>query len=327
VATGPTFPAEEWERIRRREVAALAHVLDEPGAVADRAMIEAVYRGHPYGHPSDGRARDLKSLRRADADRFHKKWFAPSSAMLVVVGRVEPERTAALARARLGRWRARGGEPPALPAAGPVPRSVLVVDKPDLTQVQVRLARPALARFTPDYFPAVVANTVFGGGFTSRLMEAVRVNRGLSYGVRSRFAMSRGTGIFYVSSFTKVETVAELVEVVLGEAQQFCEEGPRDEELERAKSYLAGLFPLSMETHEQVAEKLADSRLYGIPLEHVTGYRERVRAVEAQACRDVARRCFPRDDGVLVAVGPAKRIGRVLERFGPVTVVQPSAVI
>ncbi|HET9599173.1 MAG TPA: pitrilysin family protein, partial [Anaeromyxobacteraceae bacterium] len=90
VATGPTFPRAEWERIRRREVAGLVHVLDEPGAVADRAMVEAAYPGHPYGHPTDGRARDLTRLRRADAVAFHRRWFSPAAMRLVIVGAVDP---------------------------------------------------------------------------------------------------------------------------------------------------------------------------------------------------------------------------------------------
>ncbi|HEX9290704.1 MAG TPA: pitrilysin family protein [Anaeromyxobacteraceae bacterium] len=321
VATGPTFPAAEWRRIRRREVAGLAHVLDEPGAVADRAMIDAVYRGHPYGHPTDGRARHIEALHRADAVAFHRRWFAPASTTLVIVGAVDPEEALAQARRRLGRWRAAGGPAPAIPAPPAVPRSVLVVDKGDVTQTQVRVASPALARATREYFPALVANAIFGGGFTSRLMEAVRVNRGLSYGVRSRFAMSRAAGIFFVASFTKVETTAELLQVVLDEAERFCAEGPSEEELGRAQSYLAGLYPLSLETHDQVAEKLADVKLYGIPLDEITGYRERVRAVTAEQCREIARRHFPLDRGVIVAVGPAKRVAPALERFGPVSVV------
>jgi zinc protease len=327
VATGPTFPAHEWARIRRREVAGLAHVLDEPGAVADRAMIEAVYGGHPYGHPTDGRARHIEGLRRADAVRFHERWFSPAAMTLVIVGAVDPPKALDLARRKLGRWRADGGVRPAIPAAPPVPRSVLVVDKRDVTQTQVRIASPAIARATPEYFPALVANAVFGGGFTSRLMEAVRVNRGLSYGVRSRFAMSRATGIFFVASFTKVETTAELVQVMLDEARRFSDEGPEPEELERAQSFLSGLFPLSLETHDQVAEKLADIRLYGVPLEDVTGYRERVRGVTPQQCQVVARRHFPLSGGVIVAVGPARSIAPALERFGPVTVVPARKVI
>ena len=108
-------------------------------------------------------------------------------------GAVDPEKALALARRRLGGWKGPRPRRPRVPGAPPpVERRVVVVDKPDATQVQVRIALPALARSTPEYFPALVANAVFGGGFTSRLMEAIRVNRGLSYGVRSRFAMSRG---------------------------------------------------------------------------------------------------------------------------------------
>lgn len=321
VATDPTFPPREWERIRRREVAGLAHVLDEPGAVADRAMVQAVYRGHPYGHPTDGRVRHLEALRRRDATAFHRRWFAPGSALLVVVGAVDPAKALATARRTLGRWRAEAPRAPLPPPPAPVAREVLVVDKRDVTQTQVRIASPALPRATPEYFPALVSNAVFGGGFTSRLMEAVRVNRGLSYGVRSRFAMSKAAGIFFVGSFTKVESTAELVQVILDEADRFADGGPGEEELTRAQSYLTGLFPLSLETHDQVAERLADARLYGVPLDEITGYRERVRAVTRDACREVARRHFPLGRGVIVAVGPARKIASSLERFGPVTVV------
>jgi zinc protease len=328
VATRPTFPAPEWERIRRREIASLAHVLDEPGAVADRAMLEAVYRGHPYGHPTDGRARHLAALRRSDALAFHRRWFTPSLATLVVVGSLDPAKTLDLARRKLARWQSGdAAPPPPLPDAPESPRSVLVVDKPDVTQTQVRIATRALPRPTPEYFSALVANAIFGGGFTSRLMEAVRVNRGLSYGVRSRFAMSRAAGIFFESSFTKIESTAELVEVLLGEAARFSERGPDEEELRRAQAYLAGLFPLSLETHDQVAEKLADVELYGISLDEVTNYRERVRRVSVEECRDVARRYFPLERGVIVAVGPARRIASALARFGPVTVMPARRVI
>jgi len=302
-------------------------VLDEPGSVADRAMLTAVYAGHPYGHPTDGRARHIEALRRADALAFHRRWFGPERATLVIVGAVDPEEALARARKKLARWDAKAAATPALPPIAPQRRSIVVVDKRDVSQSQVRVATPAIPRRTEEYFPAIVANAVFGGGFTSRLMEAVRVNRGLSYGVRSRFAMSRAAGIFFVGSFTKVESTAELLTVILEETQRFCEEGPGDEELDRAKSYLSGLFPLSLETHDQVAERIADAKLYGIPLEEITGYRERVRAVTAAACREVARRHFPVDRGVVVAVGPAKKIRGDLARFGPVKVLAARSVI
>jgi zinc protease len=321
VATAPTFPAAEVQRLRRREIAALAHDLDEPAVVADRALLQAAYGDHPYGHPPEGRVRELSATRRSDVAAFHARRYAPDGALLVVVGSVDASEVLALVRRRFGGWRAGGAAaaPPAPPA--PPPRAVVVVDKPDVTQVQVRIASAGFARRSPDYFPGLVASALLGGGFTSRLMEAIRVNRGLSYGVRSRFLASGSGGLFLVSTFTKVETTAEIVDVALEETARFCDEGPRDEELERTRSYLCGLYPLSLETHDQLAEKLADLALFGLPDEEVSAFRERVRAVGADAAREVARRYFPLGDRVVVAVGPAKAIARSLERFGPVRVV------
>jgi len=284
-------------------------------------MLQAAFGRHPYGHPPEGRVRELAATRRADVMTFHSRHFRPSAAILVVVGNASAEAVLALVRKRFGRWRAPDGAtvsiaPPAAPR-----RSVVVVDKPDVTQTQVRIASAGFARRSPDYFPAIVASAILGGGFTSRLMEAIRVNRGLSYGVRSRFATSASGGLFFVSTFTKVETTAEIIQVTLDETARFCEAGPSQEELERLQSYLCGLFPLSLETHDQLAEKLADLALFDLPDEEVSHFREWVRAVTPEACRDVGRRYFPLDGRVVVAVGPAKAIARSLERFGPVTVV------
>ena len=321
VAVAPTFPAPEVQRLRRREVAALAHDLDEPALVADRALLRFAYGDHVYGHPPEGRVRDLGATRRSDVTGFHARSYAPDGALLVVVGSVDAGEVIALVRRRFGAWRSAGPAP--APPGAPLPprRSVVVVDKPDVTQVQVRIASGGFARRSPDYFPGIVASALLGGGFTSRLMEAIRVNRGLSYGVRSRFLTSGAGGLFLVSTFTKVETTAEIVDVALEETARFCDEGPREEELERTRSYLCGIFPLSLETHDQLAEKLADLALYDLPDEEVSAFRERIRAVGPDAARDVARRYFPLGERVVVAVGPAKAIARSLERFGPVSVV------
>jgi zinc protease len=321
IATSPTFPAREVDRLRRREIASLAHDLDEPAVVADRAMLQAAYGDHPYGHPPEGSTRDLGATRRPDVVALHRSGYRAARAVLVVVGKVSPAEVLALARRRFGAWDGAAGDPEALAAPQPPRTAVVVVDKPDVTQTQVRIASAGFPRRSPDYFPGVVASTLLGGGFTSRLMEAIRVNRGLSYGVRSRFATSGAGGIFFVSTFTKVETTGEIVKVALEEVTRFCSEGPGDDELERTRSYLCGLFPLSLETHDQLAEKLAELALYDLPEEEVSGFRDRVRAVTAGTAREVARRYFPLEQRVVVAVGPAKAVAAQLEAFGPVRVV------
>lgn len=327
VAVNPLFRQRELSRIRRREEAALIHDLDEPSSLADRAMVTAAYGTHPYGHPVEGRKTHLRAMTRTDAVAFHRRWYAPERCTLVVIGAIQPEEVLALARARLGRWQGTLSSDPAIPPPSQPGRSVLVIDRPDLTQSQVRIALPALPRASPEYFQAVVANTILGGGFTSRLMETIRVNRGLSYSVHSRFAMNQAGGLFLVSTFTRVETTAEIAKVVLDEIARFSDQGPTSQELERAQSYLCGLVPLSLETNEQLADKVCDMQLYGFPVEEVSGCRERIRSVTSDQCREVAGRYFPNQRGVMVFVGPAKKMARSLEQFGPVSVVAAGRIL
>jgi len=327
VVAAPTFPTGEFERLRRRELASLARDSDEPAVLADRAMLAEAYGDHPYGHAVEGCLRDVARVRLADVRAFHGRWYGPANATLVVVGALSPRDVIADARRTLGRWKAKADVAGEVPEVGPVERRVVVVDKPDATQVQIRIAGPALRRASPDYFPAVVANAVLGGGFTSRLVETIRVNRGLSYGVRTRFAMSRAGGLFTFSSFTKNETAGELVDVAFAEMARFADGGPSPEEVTRATGYLAGLFPLSLETHDQWADRLCDARICGYGLDEVRDYRERVRAVSPDAVRELARRHLPLRGGVVLAVGPAKSVAPQLERFGPLRILPARRVL
>ncbi len=320
VVAHPTFPPAEFERLRRSERAELAHDSDEASTVADRAFLLAAYSGHAYGHPVEGGERDLARMRRRDAVAFHARWFGPGAALLVVSGPVDVARTVEEVERRLGRWKPSLATPPEIPPAARGARRVVVVDKPDATQVQIRIGGVAIPRQSPDYFPALVGNAVLGGGFTSRLVESIRVNRGLTYGVRSRFSVGRATGLFTISSFTKNETAGELVEVALEEMSRFAASGPTGEEVSRAASYLAGLFPLSLETHDQWADRIADAWIYGYEVEEVLAYQDRIRSVTPGEAQAATARHLPVEDGVVLAVGPAGPLEKRLARFGPVEV-------
>jgi zinc protease len=321
VAGNPAFPAAELARLRRRELASLEHDLDEPGIVADRALLAAAYDGHPYGHPADGRASHVAKMTRADLVAFHRRHYGTATAIVVVVGPVKADEVVKLVQDRFAGLCRKSVELPAIPEPVFPERTVLVVDKPEQSQTQIRIASPGFARSNPNYPVGLVASAILGGVFSSRLVEAIRVKRGLSYGVRSRFASSRVGGMFFISSFTKVETTGELVQVALDETRRFAGEGPSAEELERTQNYLCGLHPLSIETHDQLAERLADLELHGLPFSEIEQFRPRVRAVTAEACREVGQRYFPLERAFVVAVGPAKQIAKQLAPFGPVAVV------
>jgi zinc protease len=315
----PSFVPAEVVKARRRTVARLATDLDDAATVASDALYRAALGGHPYAHPGRGIASQVASFTRADCLRWAALFLRPQGAHLVVAGDVDPREALALARRRFGSWKSAGAPPVEVPKVAPVEgRSILVVDKPEASQAQVRLACLGPGRTHPEIIAARVANTVLGGGFTSRLVEAIRVSRGLSYGVSSFLSDTEAGGLFCLASFTKTESVRELVEVALEETRRFREEGPTKEELARAQGYTNGLFPLLLETVDQLARALADMKRFGRDPDWFERYRERVAAVTPEQAASVARAFFLPAGFALAAVGEAKALRRALAPFGKV---------
>jgi zinc protease len=319
----PSFPAQEFATERERTLAQFANDLDDAGLLADRAVQKALWGSHPYGHDVAGNTVSVERLTREDVVAFHRARFGPHVSRLVLVGAVDVPTARPLVERAFAGWK--GGPsapefPPSLEAA-PGQGRVLVVDRPTQTQAQVRLGGFAYRRGDPVTFAAQVMNGALGGGFTSRLVREVRVKRGLSYGVGSGFETLHAGGSFSVSSFTKVKTTRALLDVTLGEVARMRERGPTSAEMKKAQEYLAGLFPLRVETNEAVASAITDQWLYSLGEGWVDGYRSRIRAVtRSEASQAAARFCFPLPPAV-VLVGPAEALHRAGEAFGEVTVV------
>jgi zinc protease len=187
----------------------------------------------------------------------------------------------------------------------------------------VRIVSPGVPRTTPRYAEAVVTNTALGGGFTSLLVDAIRVDRGLSYSVSTRLHMNRRAGLSIFSSFTKNETLRELVDVALEKMRAYAATGPAEESLDKARRYLAGLFPLGLESHEALGEQVADVILDGLGLAHLQQYRSRILAVTAEQARSIAAELSPARGGAqLIVVGEADVARRALSSLCPVDVRQ-----
>src|SRR5260370_24907002 len=206
----------------------MANDLAGPAQVASRAVVRALWGDHPYGHPVEGSIRDGGSVTRADATGSHRRRFSPKAAVLVLVGDIAEEAVGAAVEGTFGRWRGEAEGPPALEKreSPALPGEALLVHKPEQTQTQVRLAALAFPKGDPDSFPAGVLETVLGGVFTSRLMQAIRVDRGLSDGANSSFHSYVAGGRLMLSTFTKTETTREIIEVALGEIAKLREKGP-----------------------------------------------------------------------------------------------------
>jgi len=322
VVVRPGFPAEEFERKKAEALGAIESAKDEPSAIADRELLPWLLGSHPLGHPVLGWEASVKSLTRDDVVGFHRRHFTPDNAILAVVGDVDPKAALAAIEEAFKDWRASGETRPAgyPPFAGGARREVLVVSRPEATQAQIRLACPGLARNHPDYFPVLVTNTILGAGFTSRLVNEIRVVQGLTYSISSRFRMQRNAGQFVISTFTRNETLRKTVDEVLKVVQALKTEGPTPEELEKAKRYLAGQFPLGLQAPDDLAGQLLNIEFYGLDPAYLATFADKVNAVTMDDCRRALKSYFCTDDLKLLVVTQPELGKTALEGLGPVSV-------
>ncbi len=325
VVLKPEFPDREIELSRRRSIAQLMNEFDDPSALADRALARAVWGDHPYGNEMQSGRADLEAFRRADLVKFHAERLGPKVAHLFVVGDAEFDQVVALTEKYFGGWQGGPELDPVAPEWSGVARKgeVIIVDKPDQSQVQFRIGARGTKRGHPDLYPVTVMNSVLGGGFTSRLVSEIRVKRGLSYGASSTFENLGVAGMFELSSFTKTENVNTLIDVTLAEVAKLRKKGASPKEVDTTKRYIVGLFPSRLETNESLASVLADVENYNLPPAWVEQYRENIDAVTVKQVKAAAEKhLFSGDDRVIVLVGNASALTKRVKKYGRVTVLK-----
>jgi zinc protease len=322
----PEFPEAEIELARRRTLAALTNDLDDPGSLADRALVRSTWGSHPYAHEAIGGKRDVSAYTREDFKKFHRERLGPRIAHLYVVGQFDVDAVMKTIEHTLGGWKGGPDAPPVVPTWNGLarPGEVVIVDKPEQTQVQMRIAGHGVKRGHPDHFPLVTMNTVLGGGFTSRLVTEIRVKRGLSYGAGSAFEMMSVAGTFTASSFTKTESINSLIDVTLAEVKKMKERGPKKDELATVQRYISGLYPARLETNEAVSGAIADVVHYGLPETWISDYRERIAAVTVKEAAVAAQRHLFGSERTIVLVGNAEALRSRVETYGRVTVLKPA---
>jgi zinc protease len=316
----PAFRKEELERRRQQALSGLEVQYSDPGYIADVVLQRVVYGQHPYGLPGSGTPDSLRQIGREDLVRFWEAHFEPEQALLAFAGDLAPEAAFAAADKYLGKaaWPKRATRPTA--AALPEPARgmrIVCVDKPDANQSQIRIGRLGIPRNHPDYLPLYVTNRIFGGGFNSRLSTEVRQKKGLTYGAYSNFNSHLQTGDFSASTFTRTETTLEAAKLMVDLIAKMStgELGPK--ELDFARDYLAGVFPIQSETSEQVAGKILAVAQYNLPADYNDTYPQKVLAVGPAQIREMAGRYFDAANLVLVLVGNVKAFREAFQKEFP----------
>jgi predicted Zn-dependent peptidase len=241
-----------------------------------------------------------------------------------VVGDVAVDEIEAIVSGPLATWT---GAPPPTEAISTQPatreRRVVVVDRPGSVQTEIRVGHVGVERSHPDVFALSVLNTLLGGAFTSRLNLNLRERNGFTYGVRSRFALRSHPGPFQVSTAVGTEVTAPAIAEILGELEGLVRDGPTEDEVISSRDYIAGVFPLRLETVEQIASRISELIIFGLEDDYHRTYRDRIRSITTEQAAEAARRHVRPSEVQVVVVGDAESVVSPLEALdiGPVEVV------
>jgi outer membrane lipoprotein-sorting protein len=290
--------------------------LEDPEYVANSVFDRLVYGFHPYGLPDTGTPETIASITRDDLLAFHRQHFAPNNAILAIVGDVTAEEAFTTAKKIFGDWEKR--DVPAQKFIQPPEptRRVVVVNKPDAVQTEVRVGHLGIPRNHPDYMAVNLAIRILGGEGSNRLHQVLRTERGLTYGAQANMDTLKETGDFEAETNTRSDATGEVLKVIVDEFWRMQRERVGAMELENAKAYMTGSFPLTIEAPESIAIQVVNALFYGLPLEQLQNFRERVNAVTLDDIQRVARDYLRPDRLSVVLVGNAAAFEPQLRSVG-----------
>jgi zinc protease len=304
VVRSPTFANSEFERERAQATDALQVSLSQPRTLAGAVATRLIFGDRPYGR--EATPATLAKLKREDLVQFHRLYYVPQNAVLVMAGDVESETAFRLAQDAFGSW-ARGTTEvaPAAQALTAQPARVVVIDMPEAGSSAVVVGRRGIRRSDPSYMQALVTNAVLGGGYSARLNQEIRIKRGLSYGAGSSFEPRADVGPFTAATETKHESAAEVAGIMVSEVGRLSAADVPAAELTPRKASLIGGFAQSLETTSGIVERVSALARHQLPLAEINRSISGVQAVTAEDIRKFAS-SLGKDVNVVI-VGDSKQ--------------------
>ena len=306
ILTYPSFPEENFERIRKLAILGLEYKEQSPEAKIGDALFQTLYPNHNYGILPDGTKASLTNMTKENLIDFHQQYYVAKNMVIALVGDISLEKAKSVANQIAKDLPA--GEP-AAPLAKPDPLMAsqrIHLDHPS-TQTHVRIATHGIQRGHPDHFALYVGNEILGGGgFSSLLNKEIRQDRGLTYSVYSYFSPMRAAGPFVIGLATKTESTEEALTVVKETLNKFLTEGPTEEQLTKTKRSIINSFPLKMGSNGQIAGQLGAIGFYGLPLDYLDNYLAKIQAVTAEDVKAAMKKALEDSNMLTITVGKAE---------------------
>mgnify|MGYP001792891934 CR=1 FL=1 len=300
--TAPTFEQDAIDRVRAQVLSAIASDAKDPNTIAGATFDAAAFVGHPYATAIDGTADSLNALTQGDMFDAHQNALARDRLYVAVVGDVTAAQVGPMLDALLGDLPAEGAEMPDDVAFG-LSGGVTVVDY-DTPQSVALFGQSGLKRDDEDFFAAFIINHVLGaGGFQSRLMTEVREKRGLTYGIGTALVPKFHAEMMIGRVASSNQTIAEAIEVIKSEWQRMADEGMTAEELDFAKTYLTGEYPLRFDGNSEIASIIVGMQMTDLPPSYVLNRNDFIEAVTLEDIKRVASELLKPEELHFVVVG------------------------
>lgn len=324
VTLHPDFPADEVALYKdnRAQTVVLDH--QDPSYVAHEYFNRAVYGGYPYAVLSPT-AESIASLSRASIQQFHKEHYIPEGSVIVLVGDFDPSAMESQVKSVFEGWKAQARHADSVVSLAPTGgQRIYLIDRPGSEQADIRIGNLSAKRSAADFIPLIIANTVLGGGTSSRLFLNVREEKGYAYDVASSLDALRDFGAFYSQTETRNEVAAPAIREILAEFNRLRKEKISEDDLRHAKNFIDGTFALALSTQAGVASRLVYASIYGLGADFLETFRDRVDAVTIDEVQRAAQNYILPEQATIVVVGDASNLKKSLGALGRVQVIEPA---
>lgn len=327
VVLDPALAAAEIDRLKNEQLAELLQRESEPRALASDEILRYIFApGSPYHRPLPGVRESVRALTAEQVRAAYDSRWRPASAALIAVGDTSSERLQQLAARHFGNWTGSAQHPKVNVAPAQNAARIHLIHRVGSVQSEIRIGHVGVERKHPDYYSLVIANSILGGAFTSRLNMNLREKHGFTYGVRSGFGFRKQPGPFLIQTAVATDVTARAVDEIWKETTALLREGPTADEMNATRDYLSGTIPLELQTTEQIAAGAGEIFVFDLPTDYFAQYRNALRAVTTEQALSAAQRHIRPDDLIIAIVCDAHAVKSDIEalQLGTIQVHEPN---
>ena len=318
----PTFDEAEIERLRKQSLAQVQQLATDPNYLASSVFYREIFAGHPYSHRRHGSAESYARITRKDCVAWYES-LQTQERFFIVAGNITSQGVIELLEKHFGDSSYSPQPQGIVPSLQNTPLSVVAINKPESLQTTLVIGYNNTIKAThPDYPALILANSIYGGMFTSRINELLREKHGFTYGARSIIDDRKLASTMMVITSVGAEATAQSVRIILGELERMKSEPVSQEEFFTAKQYLLGSFAHDMETPHDVSNLLQTIELYDFPKNYYSEYFNAIVGLTYDELYTAQKQYFRSDEIVISAAGTIDNLKQQLAEFGVVKVAE-----